>query len=248
MREHILIVEDEQELCLTLGDRLTSEGYVVEFAFDGRSGLDKIRQSPFDLFILDVMLPFKSGFDLCADIRRAGMNTPVLFLTARSQSADKVNGLKLGADDYVTKPFDTLELVARVEALLRRAAARSDARATSETYRFENLLIDLGRGKVTQGGMTVALTGREMDLLRYLVQHRGLAVSREELLENVWGQIAGTLTRTVDMHIASLRQKLERIPKRPEMILTVQGFGYKLQVAPEVSAGDEQFIGTEKRN
>jgi two-component system alkaline phosphatase synthesis response regulator PhoP len=232
MNEHILIVEDEQELCMTLGDRLTSEGYAVEFAFDGKAGLDKIRRLPFDLFILDIMLPFKSGLDLCADIRRAGLTTPILLLTALSQTVEKVAGLKLGADDYVTKPFNTLELMARVEALLRRAPSKLENARTSasDQYRFGTITIDLRRGKVTQNGNPVGLTGRELQLLRYLVEHRGIPVSREELLEKVWGQIAGTLTRTVDMHIASLRQKLEPFPKKPEMILTVQGLGYKFQV------------------
>src|SRR5580692_8902430 len=120
MNENILIVEDEQELCVTLGDRLRNEGYVVDIAEDGKAGLEKVTNSPFDLVILDIMLPFRSGLDLCADIRRAGMATPILLLTARSQTVDKVIGLKLGADDYVTKPFDTLELMARIEVLLRR--------------------------------------------------------------------------------------------------------------------------------
>ncbi len=231
MNEHILIVEDEQELCMTLGDRLASEGYAVDFAFDGRSGLDKIRRLPFDLFILDIMLPFKTGLDLCTDIRGAGLTTPIILLTALSQTVEKVAGLKLGADDYVTKPFDTLELMARIEALLRRAPGKSDnSGAGPDSYRFGNIALDLRRNKVTQNGEPVALTSRELQLLRYLVERRGIPVSREELLENVWGQISGTVTRTVDMHVASLRQKLEPFPKKPEMILTVQGLGYKFEI------------------
>jgi two-component system alkaline phosphatase synthesis response regulator PhoP len=232
MNEHILIVEDEQELCMTLGDRLTSEGYAVEFAFDGKSGLDKIKRLPFDLFILDIMLPFKSGLDLCTDIRQSGLTTPILLLTALSQTVEKVAGLKLGADDYVTKPFHTLELMARVEALLRRAPSRADTLrpSTPDHYQFGSIAIDLRRNRVSQNGNPIALTSREFQLLRYLVEHRGVAVSREQLLEQVWGQIPGTLTRTVDMHVASLRQKLEPFPKRPEMILTVQGLGYKFQI------------------
>jgi DNA-binding response OmpR family regulator len=232
MNEHILIVEDEQELCLTLGDRLRSEGYAVECAFDGKSGMDKIREAPFDLVILDLMLPVRSGLDLCVDIRRSGFTTPILILTALGQSVEKVAGLKLGADDYVTKPFDTPELMARVEALLRRAPNRPEAvrNDTSELYHLGELVLDARKGKVSRNGQPVNLTSREFQLFRYLVEHRGVTVSREELLEQVWGHIPGTLTRTVDMHIASLRQKLETLPKKPEMIITVPLMGYKFQV------------------
>jgi len=232
MNEHILIVEDEQELCLTLGDRLRSEGYAVECAFDGKSGMDKIREAPFDLVILDLMLPVRSGLDLCVDIRRSGFTTPILILTALGQSVEKVAGLKLGADDYVTKPFDTPELMARVEALLRRVPNRPEGVRTdaSEVYHLGEVVLDARKGKVTRNGRPINLTSREFQLFRYLVEHRGVTVSREELLEQVWGHIPGTLTRTVDMHIASLRQKLETLPKKPEMILTVPLMGYKFQV------------------
>jgi two-component system, OmpR family, alkaline phosphatase synthesis response regulator PhoP len=177
------------------------------------------------------MLPLRSGLDLCTDIRRAGLCTPILLLTALSQTVEKVAGLKLGADDYVTKPFSTLELMARVEALLRRSPNRFEAPrdASLDTYRFGNLMIDTRKSKVAREGQPVNLTSREFQLLQYLVEHRGSIVSREELLEQVWGHIAGTLTRTVDMHIASLRQKIEMNPKKPEMIITAPGSGYKFQ-------------------
>jgi two-component system alkaline phosphatase synthesis response regulator PhoP len=232
MNEHILIVEDEQELCLTLGDRLRSEGYAVECAFDGKSGMDKIRGAPFDLVILDLMLPVRSGLDLCVDIRQSGFTTPILILTALGQSVEKVAGLKLGADDYVTKPFDTPELMARVEALLRRVPNRPEGVRpdASEMYHLGEVVLDARKGRVTRNGRPVNLTSREFQLFRYLVEHRGVTVSREELLEQVWGHIPGTLTRTVDMHIASLRQKLETLPKRPEMIITVPLMGYKFQI------------------
>ena len=231
MNEHILIVEDEEELCMTLGDRLRSEGYAVDVAFDGKSGFDKINQAPFDLVILDLMLPMRSGLDLCVDIRRSGFSTPILILTALSQSVEKVAGLKLGADDYVTKPFDTLELMARVEALLRRSPNRPDSLgAMQEVIRLGPIVIDMRKSRVTRDGQPVNLTSREFQLFRYLVEHRGVTVSREELLEQVWGHIPGTLTRTVDMHIASLRQKLEAYPKKPEMIITVPLMGYKFQI------------------
>jgi two-component system alkaline phosphatase synthesis response regulator PhoP len=231
MNERILIVDDERELCTTLGDLLRSEGYAVECAFDGKSGFEKINQARFDLVILDLMLPMRSGLDLCADIRRSGFTLSILILTALGQSVDKVAGLKLGADDYVTKPFDTLELMARVEALLRRATNRVDGTRAGgqELYRLGSIVVDARKCKVTRADRHVNLTSREFQLLRYLVEHRGITVSREELLSQVWGHIPGTLTRTIDMHIASLRQKLEVNPKRPEMIITVPLMGYKCQ-------------------
>lgn len=232
MSKRILMVEDEEELCLTLGDRLRSEGYVVDTAVDGNAGLEKATQMPFDLIILDIMLPHRSGLDLCTDIRRAGQNTPILLLTARSQTVDKIVGLKLGADDYVTKPFDTLELMARVEALLRRAPMVSDNGHSigPDLYQFGPIVIDTRRARVTYRGNAVSLTAREFHLLRYFAEHPGIDLSRDELLEQVWGHMAGTLTRTVDMHVASLRQKLEPSPKKPEMIITVPGIGYRFQI------------------
>lgn len=229
MNANILIVEDEQELCMTLGDRLRSEGYVVDFAFDGKAGLEKATQCPFDLIILDIMLPSRSGLDLCTDIRRAGLATPILLLSARSQTVEKVIGLKLGADDYVTKPFDTMELMARVEALLRRVPAKSDATQSSdlEVYQFGSIVLDIRKAKVTRGDQPVNLTAREFHLLRYFAEHQGITLTRDELLREVWGHRTGTFTRTVDMHVASLRQKLEPSPKKPQMIVTVQGIGYR---------------------
>jgi two-component system alkaline phosphatase synthesis response regulator PhoP len=231
MNENILFVEDEQELCMTLGDRLRSEGYIVEFAGDGNSGLEKALQLPFDLIILDIMLPFRSGLDVCTGIRRAGLDTPILLLTARGQTVDKVVGLKLGADDYVTKPFDTLELMARIEALLRRSPLKSKGTGagTTELYEVGSLVLDLRRSKAANHGKPVNLTAREFHLLRYLVEHEGITLSRDELLQEVWGHHPSTLTRTVDMHIATLRQKLEAFPKKPEMIVTVPGIGYRFQ-------------------
>jgi two-component system alkaline phosphatase synthesis response regulator PhoP len=231
MNENILIVEDEQELCMTLGDRLRNEGYVVDIAADGKAGLEKVTQLPFDLIILDVMLPFRSGLDLCTDIRRAGMATPILLLTARSQTVDKVIGLKLGADDYVTKPFDTLELMARIEALLRRNPLKAESSQPSvpEVYKFGSIVIDVRGTHVTRGGKPVYVTAREFHLLRYFAEHPGATLTREELLREVWGHEAGTFTRTVDVHVASLRQKLETSPKRPEMIITIPGIGYRFQ-------------------
>jgi two-component system alkaline phosphatase synthesis response regulator PhoP len=228
MSERILIVEDEQELCMTLGDRLRSEGYVVDFAFDGKSGFEKVRQAGFDLIILDIMLPMGSGLDICAHVRRSGMRTPVLMLTALSQTIEKIAGFKLGADDYVTKPFDTLELMARVEALMRRTTGREGKGRASDLYKFGTLALDSRRNEATYKDKAVSLTSREFQLLRYLAEHNGETVSREELLQQVWGHIPGTLTRTVDMHVASLRQKLEASPKKPELIVTEPRTGYRL--------------------
>lgn len=226
MNESILLVEDEEGLRMTLSDRLRSEGYAVDFAADGDEGLTKATTMPFDLIILDIMLPNRSGLDVCRDVRVAGLATPIMLLTARDQIADKVIGLKLGADDYVTKPFDTLELMARVEALLRR----SPGRATHPVLQMGPLRMDVRATEVTRDGNVVPLSAREFQLLRHFMEHSGATISRSELLQEVWGYEDGTFTRTVDVHIASLRQKLEKDPKHPELILTVPGMGYKLKV------------------
>ena len=231
MNENILIVEDEEALRMTLQDRLRSEGYVVDFAVDGEQGTEKATHLPFDLIILDIMLPRRSGLDVCMDIRRAGLATPILLLTARGQTSEKVVGFKLGADDYVTKPFDTLELMARIEALLRRAPTRTGAAPAggSGIHQFGSVTLDIRGTQVTRDGQAIYLTAREFQLLRYFVEHQGVTLSRDELLREVWGHEAGTFTRTVDVHVASLRQKLERFPKKPEIILTISGLGYKFQ-------------------
>ncbi|HLV89022.1 MAG TPA: response regulator transcription factor [Candidatus Sulfotelmatobacter sp.] len=223
MRESILLIEDEQALQSTLGLRLRSEGFVVETASDGTEGFEKATNSPFDLIILDVMLPDRSGFDICRDIRQAGLATPILFLTARNQTTDKVIGLKLGADDYVTKPFKSAELIARIEVLLRRVPVRSG----HGVHQFGAIQVDVRRAEVTRDGKPVYLSAREFQLLRYLIERAGSTVPRGELLRSIWGYSEDTLTRTVDMHIATLREKLEQNPKRPELIVTVAGVGYK---------------------
>jgi len=223
MHEKILIVEDEEIIRMTLGDRLTSEGYGVEFAADGNEGLRKATRGGYDLIILDLMLPGKSGFDVCRDVRMAGLVVPILILTARGQTVDKVLGLKIGADDYVTKPFDAMELVARIEALLRR----SRTPAAQGVHQFGPVRIDLRGTAVSRDGEVVPLSAREFQLLRYLVEHRGATISRNEILKEVWGYSTETFTRTVDVHVASLRQKLEIDAKQPELILTVPGLGYK---------------------
>ena len=227
MRANVLFVEDEEALRMTVGDRLRNEGYAVECAADGDEGFEKATQIPFDLIILDVMLPHKSGFVVCRDIRQAGLITPILMLTARGQTSDKVNGLKIGADDYVTKPFNMLELMARVEALLRRAPSRPVVQTGGVD--FGSIHVDLVGTEATREGQVVNLSAREFQLLRYFIEHRGATLSREELLKQVWGYSADMYTRTVDVHVASLRQKLEEDPKQPKFILTVQGLGYKFK-------------------
>jgi len=238
MNKEILLVEDEEELCLTLGDRLQCEGYRVTFARDGVEAFDKLTHGSFDLAIVDIMLPLRSGLELCADIRRAGMSIPIIILTARIQTVDKLVGLKLGADDYVCKPFDTLELMARIEAQLRRTLQRTDLSKYDQRHihRIGPIVLDMIKTQVTREGQKINLTAKEYQLLRYLTEHRGETISREDLLLQVWGNRVDTLTRTVDMHIASLRQKLEAVPKKPELILTVPGLGYRLAPDSENAA------------
>jgi DNA-binding response OmpR family regulator len=223
MKENILPVEDEDALRTTLSDRLRGEGYVVDSAKDGEEGLEKVTTSPFDLLILDVMLPHRSGFDICRDIRQAGLATPILFLTARNELLDKVVGFKLGGDDYVTKPFEAAELMVRVEALLRRAPVQ----AGRGVHQIGSLRVDVARKQVTLGGTPVYLSAREFHLLRYLIERPGRTISRAELLREVWGYDSSAYTRTVDVHVFSLRKKLEDDPGRPELISTVKGVGYR---------------------
>ena len=221
----VLVVEDEAGLRLTLTDRLVSEGYAVETADDGAVGLERATREPYDLIVLDVMLPRMNGFDVCREVRQRGVTTPILMLTARGQVVDKVVGLKLGADDYLTKPFETIELMARLEALLRRRPSRPQA--GGDIYRFGDVVVDFRRAEVTRDGHAIDLSAREFKLLRHFIEHRGATLSRDELLSEVWGYDEMPLTRTVDVHVAGLRQKVESNPKSPEYILTIHGLGYK---------------------
>ena len=225
MNSHILLVEDEPGLVLTLGDRLRSEGYTVDALYEGTEVVDRAARDHFGLIILDVMLPGKSGFEVCQELRQRGFSTPILMLTARTQMSDKVAGLKIGADDYLTKPFEMAELLARVEALMRRGSrAASDG---PDFYEIGPLRIDMRRSEVFRDGSPAALTTKEFQLLRHLVEHRGRTLSRDELLKDVWGYSSAPSTRTVDVHVAWLRQKLENDPKQPKYIITVHGQGYK---------------------
>jgi two-component system, OmpR family, alkaline phosphatase synthesis response regulator PhoP len=225
MNSNILLVEDEPGLVLTLSDRLRAEGYNVEAVYDGNTAVERATRDPFGLIILDVMLPGKSGFEVCQELRQRGFSTPILMLTARTQVADKVTGLKTGADDYLTKPFEMAELLARVEALLRRGSRTgSDG---PDFYNFGPLRIDMRRSEVFRDGVSAGLSTKEFQLLRYLIEHRGKTLTREELLKDVWGYSSAPSTRTVDVHVAWLRQKLENDPKQPQYIITVHGQGYK---------------------
>jgi two-component system alkaline phosphatase synthesis response regulator PhoP len=202
---------------------------LVECAANGDEAFEKATLLSLDLIILDIVLPRRDGFTVCRDIRRAGLITPILMLTARGQTGDKVTGLKIGADDYVTKPFALEELMARVEALLRRAP--STPASHIDSCQFGSIHVDLRGTQVTRDGIPLNLSAREFQLLRYFVEHAGRTVSRVELLQEVWGYSAGAFTRTVDMHVASLRQKLETDPKEPTLISTVQRLGYKFNLS-----------------
>lgn len=222
----ILLVEDERGLILTLTDRFRSEGFDVDTASDGKSGFEKAMAGGYDLIVLDIMLPKKNGYDVCRDLRSAGVTTPVLMLTAKGETIDKVLGLKLGADDYLTKPFEVIELLARVEALLRRAPVATNG-ISSDAFRFGDIMIDFKRAEVTRDDQSIDLSAMEFKLLQHLIENRGVVHSRDQLLDAVWGYDAMPSTRTVDVHIAWLRQKLEPNPKRPHFIQTVHGMGYK---------------------
>jgi two-component system alkaline phosphatase synthesis response regulator PhoP len=220
----VLLVEDEPGLVMTLTDRLKSEGYDVESASDGPSGLDRATRERWDVILLDVMLPGANGFDVCRDLRQRGVTTPVIMLTARGQVVDRVLGLKLGADDYLTKPFDLMELSARIEVQLRRATAASTG---PRQYRFGDIDVDFRKAEVSRQGTPLELSAREYLLLKYLIEHREATITRDQLLNEVWGYHAMPSTRTVDVHVAWLRQKIEPNPKHPQYLLTVHGMGYK---------------------
>jgi two-component system, OmpR family, alkaline phosphatase synthesis response regulator PhoP len=220
----VLIVEDETAMATALQDGFRYEGYEVSLARDGGAALRLVTEVQPDLVILDVMLPKMNGLDVCREIRRAGNPVPVIMLTARGQEIDKVLGLKLGADDYITKPFGFLELMARVEAVLRRASGRT---LRLETYDFGGVSVDFKIGEVRKKGKVVELSMRELRLLHYLIDHRGEVVPRDQLLDAVWDYDSPPVTRTVDMHVAKLRKKIEDAPSRPRFIVTVHGIGYK---------------------
>lgn len=219
----ILVVEDEASLRLVLVDLLKARGYAIDTVDTGKDVKGRIVTTNFDLVILDIMLPDTDGFDVCRGLRDEGISIPVLMLTARDQTSDKIRGLRIGADDYLTKPFDPEELLARIEALLRRTPRM----ATEDLYDFGEIHVNLKKAIVYRGRERVALSEREFALLRYLIERAGKVVTREELLVDVWKYAPVATTRTIDMHICQLRRKLERDPKSPSLIVTVQHQGYR---------------------
>ena len=220
----VLIVEDDAAMATALKDGFTYEGYDIVLAKDGEAGLKAARESAPDVVVLDVMLPRMSGLDVLKRLRADGSNVPVLMLTARGQEIDKVLGLKLGADDYVTKPFGFMELIARIEALIRRTTGGARA---AEVYGFGDVLVDFKRAELKKRGEAVEVTARELKLLEYFIAHRGEVIPRERLLDQVWEYDSAPLTRTVDMHVAKLRKKIEDDPADPRFVVTVHRMGYK---------------------
>ena len=221
----VLVVEDDEAMAVALRDGFAYEGYDVTVARDGETGLQMARGGSPDLVILDVMLPKMTGLEICKLLRGEGSDLPIIMLTARGQEIDKVLGLKLGADDYVTKPFSFMELMARVEAVLRRT--RPDGGHPRPVHRFGDITVDFDRHEAARGDELLELTPREFRLLGYLLEHRGEVVSREELLDAVWGYDIIPFTRTVDTHIGKLRKKIEVDPSDPRHIITVHRLGYK---------------------
>jgi DNA-binding response OmpR family regulator len=218
----ILVAEDEPAIALGLEEDLTLEGYSVEVVPDGQAAIDRARTGSFDLILLDVMLPGKDGFQVCRELRRGGVTTPIILLTARAQEAEKVLGLRLGADDYVTKPFSPLELRARIEAVLRRARGVTP----SDVYRFGDLVLDLSRCELRRSGQPVDITPVEFKLLATFIKSRGRVLSRTQLLDQVWGDVH-TGDRVVDTHVANLRKKIEPDPANPRYLVSLRGLGYR---------------------
>jgi DNA-binding response OmpR family regulator len=225
----ILVVDDEQNMRTGLKDNLEFEGYDVETANDGEHGLKKILENTYNLIILDVMMPKKSGFDVCKEVRKAGITTPIILLTAKGEEIDKVVGLEIGADDYVTKPFSLRELLARVKAILRRGENLVMNEAAREV-KIGKLEVNFNGYKATSKNKDVQMSHKEFEILHYLWKHRNSTVSRDDLLTEIWGYDENPATRTVDNFMLKLRQKVETDPNHPKIILTVHGIGYKLVI------------------
>ena len=225
MKKTVLIVEDEPGISMALRDELEFEGFRVLLAEDGPSGLRTMVGDLPDVVLLDLMLPGKNGFEICREARKAGVNAPIIMLTARTEGADKVRGLELGADDYVTKPFQLSELVARIRAVLRRYERNS---GEARVYRLGELQVDLRKREVLRAGEPVELTRKEFQLLELMLGRPGEVITRDEFLDSIWGEEVYVTPRTVDTHMATLRKKIEDDPNEPEYLLSVRGIGYKL--------------------
>jgi DNA-binding response OmpR family regulator len=224
MNERILVVEDEPTIATGLKDDLEVEGFAVEVADDGVMALGRILEGKFDLVLLDLMLPGMDGFDVCREARLKGDRTPVIMLTAKGQEVDKVVGLEIGADDYITKPFSRRELLARIKAVLRRAQESPDP---GKIHRFGDITVDVGRCEVSRRGTTINLTAVEFNLLRVFLEHRGQVVSIDGLLREVWGRDAVLTDRVVYTHVNHLRNKLEENPQKPRFLIGLRGIGYR---------------------
>lgn len=225
MMSSILLVEDDRGIATVVADLLKADGHQVEVQADGEKGLRRAVETTFDLLILDVMLPGMNGFHICRTLREEGFDGPILMLTARGEVSDRVEGLRKGADDYLIKPFAPAELVARAEALLRRVHKRDLTPVRS--FRFGKVSVDFGKSECVRGGKPVSLAAKEIDLLRFLIHKRGQILTREAILSQVWKEQKFITARTVDVHIAWLRQKLEENPEAPKFIQTVRGAGYR---------------------
>jgi DNA-binding response OmpR family regulator len=221
----ILIIEDEEAMQLGLGNNLKYDGYEVDFASDGDEGVNKIRNNKYNLIILDVMLPKLSGFDVCKIARSEGVKTPIIMLTAKNEEIDKVIGLEIGADDYITKPFSLREFLARVRAALRRGDDDS-----GNQIKIGKINVNFNSYNATENDMSVNLSSKEFDILHYLWNNKNKTVSRDELLSNVWGEDVYSTSRTIDNFILKLRQKIEDNPNEPKKIITIHGIGYKLLI------------------
>lgn len=228
MNYRILVVEDEPGMRMGLQDNLEFDGYEVEVAEEGKDGLDKILSNHYDLIVLDVMLPNISGFDICKTVRKKGITTPIILLTAKGEEIDRVRGLELGADDYITKPFSLRELLARVKAVLRRTHNNPAGNHTHDTLKIGKLTIDFSAYTAQQDEQPVKMSHKEFEILHYFWNERNKTVSRDDLLDKVWGYDEQPTTRTVDNFILKLRQKIEQNPNEPKIILTVHGIGYKM--------------------
>jgi two-component system, OmpR family, alkaline phosphatase synthesis response regulator PhoP len=220
----ILIIEDDPALLAGISESLTNENYLVTRAEEGLKGYTLAAESDFDLILLDLILPLKDGFEVCRDLRGAGKNTPIIMLTSKNEEIDKVLGLEMGADDYMTKPFSLKELLARIKALLRRA---EPAKPDIEEYSFGNITMNLKKMEIEKAGVPLKLSATEYKILKYLIEHEGEVITRDKFLDDVWGYDAFPTTRTVDNYILSLRKKIEDNPAEPEHIVTVHTAGYK---------------------